>query len=322
LLTFPASLRFTDEDFMIRNLFTIVVLAVSTLAAETPLIDLVPSGATVIGGVHVDRTAGSPFGQFILSRMNESHKDIQKFIDATGFDPRRDLRELVFASAAEPKGPGLILGRGVFNGPQILAAAATKGGTQTTYKGVDLVETPGGKRTGALAVIDGSLAIAGDPALVRAAIDRRSTTAPASPLIPKATALSGAYDAWVVASGQFRPPVTAAPGSNRPNMPGSAAMQGIVETSGGLTFGAVVRFDGQAVTRSDKDALALVDVIHFLSSMVQVNGSQNPDVQKLQPVLDSLDVKAEANIVKVSVAIPQSDLEQIVKPKRSIRAAR
>jgi hypothetical protein len=56
--------------------------------------------------------------------------------------------------------------------------------------------------------------------------------------------------------------------------------------------------------------------------MVQVNGSQNPDVQKLQPVLDSLEVKAEANIVKVSVAIPQSDLEQIVKPKRSIRAAR
>jgi hypothetical protein len=307
---------------MIRNLFTIAVLAVSTLAAETSLIDLVPPGATVIGGIHVDRTAGSPFGQFVLSRMNESDKDVQKFIDATGFDPRRDLRELVFANAAERKGPGLILGRGVFNGPQILAAVTMKGGTQTSYKGIDLVETAGGKRPGTLAVVDGSLAIAGDPVMVRAAIDRRSGAPTSSPLAPKATALSGAYDAWAVASGQFRPPLTAAPGSNRPNVPGSAAMQGIVETSGGLTFGAVVRFDGQAVTRSDKDALALVDVIRFLSSMVQVNGSQSPDVQKLQPVLDSLEVKAEANVVKVSAAIPQSDLEQIMKPKRSVRAAR
>jgi hypothetical protein len=99
-------------------------------------------------------------------------------------------------------------------------------------------------------------------------------------------------------------------------------MQGITETSGGLTFGDVVRFDVQAVTRSDEDALGLVDVIHFLSSMVQGNGSQNPDVQKLQPVLDSLDVKAEANLVKVSLAIPQSDLKRLVKPKRSLRAAR
>jgi hypothetical protein len=97
-------------------------------------------------------------------------------------------------------------------------------------------------------------------------------------------------------------------------MPGSAGLQGIVETSGGVTFGATIQFAGEALTRSDKDAQALVDVVKFITSMMQMN-STNPDTQKLQPILDSLQVSAQGTTVKMSFSIPQMELERLVQPR-------
>src|ERR1051325_9305106 len=123
MLMFSIRRRMTGEATMIRFTLAMAALAVSAFAAEPTLISLVPAEATVIGGIHVDSTVSSPFGQFILSQVNQGDKDFQEMIAATGFDPRQDLREIVFASASQQaKGPGLILARGVFNGPQILSA--------------------------------------------------------------------------------------------------------------------------------------------------------------------------------------------------------
>ncbi len=44
----------------------------------------------------------------------------------------------------------------------------------------------------------------------------------------------------------------------------------------GVRFGDNVVVTADAVTRSDKDAQALVDVVHFLASMVQSDEEQDP----------------------------------------------
>jgi hypothetical protein len=97
--------------------------------------------------------------------------------------------------------------------------------------------------------------------------------------------------------------------------------QNIRETSAGLELGSVVRLSAEALTRSDKDAQALVDVIRFMATMVRNNDTNNPDAQRFQSILDSLEVRAEASTVKLSVAVPESDLEQWIKPKRRTKRA-
>ncbi|MBC8165375.1 MAG: hypothetical protein H7Y20_05835 [Bryobacteraceae bacterium] len=302
-----------------RTLLAFTLLAIPAFSADGQLINLVPAEAAVIGGIHVDRTAGSQFGQFVLSHVKGTDKDFEEFVSTTGFDPRRDVREIVFASLADAHAPGLVLARGVFNGPQILAAAKAKsGGTSSIYKGVNLLDSPQGKTMRSLGFIDGSLAIAGDSVLVRATIDRRNGTPVNSALVTKALNLSNSYDAWMATSGVFRSPVTVpAPGKG-------LSIEGIVSTSGGLTFDSIIRFTGEAVTRSDKDALALVDVIRFLSSMVQMNSGNQPGGPRLQPLFESLQARADANVVKLSFAIAQADLERMMElnKEQPVRASR
>lgn len=291
---------------MIRNALALTLLAVAAFAAEVPLLSFVPADAKTLGGMHVDRTLSSPFGQFLLSQINDNEKDFQEFVNTTGLDPRRDIREVLMAGADDTRKNGVVIARGVFNGPRILAAAQSKGGVMTSYKGIPVAASKDGQW---LTVFDGSIAAMGQQALVQYAIDRRaSSTVPTTALARKASALAARYDAWLVAAG----PITA-----NAKAPGAPALAGILETSGGVEFGATVRMSGEALTRSDKDAQALVDIVRFLTTMLQNNSQNNPDVQRLQAVLNSLDVRAEGPAMKFSMAIPQADLEQLMKPMKA-----
>jgi len=290
-------------------------------AADASLLQLVPADLNVIGGVNIDRAANSPFGQYVLSQVKDGDNDFREFVAAAGFDPRRDLREVVFASpAAGQHSPGVVLARGVFNGPQILAAVQAKGhgGTVTTYNGVSLLEKDGHS----IGFVDGSLAVAGQSDLVRAALDRRSGTPAASALSAKASAAQSQFDAWMVTSGVFIAPMPRSKGSRQaranPVMPN---LQGILETSGGLKFGTLIEFSAQALTRSNQDAQALSDVVKFLASMVQMNGDKNPDVAPMLAILQSLNVTTDGATVRLSFSIPEQELEKLVGQKGQARAA-
>ncbi len=295
------------------------LLSVSVFAADTALLTLAPASAKVIGGIHVDRTRNSQFGQFVLAQMNSSDSNFQEFVSATGFDPRRDLLEVVFASSEAGKNaPSLVMARGIFNGPQIFAAikAKAESGAVTKYRGVDILDLKNGNAS--LAFVDGSLALAGDPGMLRAALDRRAGAGTASALTAKATTASGKYDAWMVTNGVFVAPLPNSGSGNGPQVPN---LQGILETSGGLTFGSIIRFNGEALTRSDKDAQGLADVVRFLASMIQMNGGNNPEMQIVQSLFTSLDVKAEASTVKLSFSLPEADLEKLMQQTKTRRPA-
>ena len=79
---------------------------------------------------------------------------------------------------------------------RILEAALSQGQTAETYKGVEILGDPA---KGSLAFLDGTLAIAGDDADVRAAIDRRSATVGiGADLAAQVNQLSTTEDAWFV----------------------------------------------------------------------------------------------------------------------------
>src|SRR5690242_20371062 len=187
---FPhATLVVDREVFMIklRNI-CVALLAVPLLAVaatDPTLLRLVMPDAKVVAGLQVTQTKSSAFGQFILSRMQVEDPQFQKFITKTGFDPRRDVTEIVMASnweQATPQSRWLVAARGVFNIPMITSAAIANGGASTDFQGLSILTyAPTDQQQAALngiAFLDQSTAIMGDIASVKSAIQRQRAKTP------------------------------------------------------------------------------------------------------------------------------------------------
>src|SRR5947209_3118608 len=106
-------------------------IATCALAAVDPtLLSMVPPDARVLSGIQVAQSKASPFGQYILSQMSTDDPGFQKFIDETGFDPKRDLTELLVAtSGTVDMSSVVLLGKGAFNPARIFTVAKNMGVT-------------------------------------------------------------------------------------------------------------------------------------------------------------------------------------------------
>src|ERR1700685_2447881 len=79
--------------------FSLFLVAATASAGVTPaLLNLVMPDATVVSGMNVAQSLTSPFGQYILSQMQFNDSELVQFISTTGFDPRKDLLEIVAAT--------------------------------------------------------------------------------------------------------------------------------------------------------------------------------------------------------------------------------
>lgn len=77
-----------------------------------------------------------------------------------------------------------------------------------------------------------------------------------------------------------------------------------------------MRISGEAIARSDKDATALADVFRFVAGLVQLR-SGNPRPQVLADLLNSLEIKTEANRLTFSMAVPEAQLEEMIRNHRT-----
>lgn len=313
----------------IRHATAVFAFAASSIfGADAGLLALAPPDTKVVAGVYVDRTRNSPFGQFVLSQIKDENPDFNRFVAAAGFDPRRDVREVItFSDQTGGRGAkhsGLVAATGVFNGPQILAAIkAEGGGSITAYNGVDILSTKGGAEQGGVAFLNGSLALMGNLSLVKAAIDRgRSSPQLDATLSSKVSEVSGRFDAWFVATGFATPGAAAMPRGALPQRSVAAnTLQGIQQTSGGVKFGSTVEFSGEAVARSEKDAQSLVDVGKFLSGMLTMKQNQDPQAARFVALLQNLSLTTQGNTVQVRLSVPETELEGLLESRKAPRRA-
>ena len=223
-----------------------------------------------------------------------------------------------------PDNHWIVAAHGTFNIPKITATAQANGGAIVPYQGVNIVTRLANSDSQVdtvLAFLDGSTALVGDPTSVKAAIDRKKSNAPADgAVLAKAQSISSGKDFWFV---------TLVPLSNfsaaipDPNL--SGAMQGnllaaINQMSGGIRFGDTVTISAEAVTRSEKDAQALVDVVKFFAGLVQLNRQKDPAAGQVATLLDTLQTSTAGNITTISLAIPEQQLEQLLNSARPARA--
>jgi hypothetical protein len=294
----------------------------SAPAADATLLGLVPPDAKVIAGVRVTEAKASPFGQYALSRMHpDGEQGFEKLIAATGFDPRRDVSEILVATAApDTRTQGIIAVRGVFDPARIQSAATARGCSTSSVLGVTMFTAGDAGKSGALALPDATTAMLGDVDSVKAAIGRyRSMTKPGDDLRKKAQAASqdasgAANDFWfvtLVPLSEFAPPATAeSPGGAPQNL---AAFQTVQQASGGVRFTAnSVRLAAQLVMRSDKDAQAIADVIRFLVTMVQSHRERDPATGNLTSLLDTVTLDTSANVTQVALVLPEAQVEQLL----------
>src|SRR5262249_46705030 len=133
-----------------------------------------------------------------LSQLEAAH--LQQLATLTGFDPTRDVQELLLASSGAPGGKtGLALARGTFDANRIQAMIQMAGGTTEVYNGATLLEDP--MKQNAVAFLNPSLAVAGDIASVKGAIDRQSSPTVLDPSVQaQVTQWSNSEDAWVISN--------------------------------------------------------------------------------------------------------------------------
>ncbi len=287
--------------------------ALPGLAADPQLLTLVMPDAKVLAGVNVQQAITTPFGQYVLAQIqSQQQQQLQALITLTGFDPTKDVTELLVASDAEPAGhSGLALARGNFPVSQIAAAATLAKAVTETYGGVTILEDP--KQTQGFAFPNGTLVIAGDLANVKAAIDRLKL--PAS--LPAAVTVqvnqwSGTQDAWVITT---VPPSTLHPPSGAPKVPGvggQAAFQTLLSAAAGVKFGNLVTLTAQAQADNPADAQSLANVLQMLANMAQLQSSNNPAVAALA---QSLKISTSGNVVNISASMPEAQFEQLTQQK-------
>ena len=259
---------------IIRPAFVLLLFATLLPAVDQQLMSLLMPDAKVVAGLNVDQAKNSPFGQFLLSRVQNGDAGLGKLTAVTGFDPRRDLHEVLMGTSGQPGQKGLVLARGTFDTPRIFAAAQLGGHTVENYKGVDILTGTEDATTHAVAFLDGAIAVAGDLDSVHGAIDRRSSNGSSldPALAAKVDQLSSSLDAWSVSTVPIATLANQQVGDMKLNgILSTDMLKAILATSGGIKFGAVIQFSGEAMARSAKDATALADVARFLGTMVQAN---------------------------------------------------
>ena len=312
------------------------LLCAGANGADPRLMNLVMPDANTLAGVNVTNAEITPFGQYVLNQLTLSaNDDLQKFITATGFDPRHDVTEILAATSGSVDKPtGLVIALGNFNVDQLTAALTTKSSGVSTqdYNGAKLVlgETKDQQQE-AIAFMGSTIAVLGDVASVKAAIDRSSHANSINPaLATHVQSLSLNNDAWAVTTNSISALMPGLAGGPGTPAPGGAAglsqmaqmFKGIVGSNGGVKFGDTVVITGQAVTVDAQTAKSLADVVQAIASIAAMAGAGNdPNIAALAQLMQGLKVTADGVNVNITLSVPEAQLEAVINQMKKPRVA-
>jgi hypothetical protein len=295
----------------------VVLLSASAFAADTQLLNLVMPDAQVMAGMNVTTSKISPFGQYLLTQISANDQGLRDFVSKTGFDPRQDVSEILAASTGNAAAPsGIVLARGNFNVDSLVSLISAEHKQQvTSYAGARLITGTDPKDTHAIAFIGTSIAVLGDVASVKAALDRAGSVNSISPaLATKVQALSTTQDAWSVSLASIGSMI---PGGIGPkDGPATQAFQlvkNIQSSSGGVKFGTIIQVTGQAVADTPQNATALADIVRMVAGLVSMTAAQDPHVASAVQMLQSLKVTTDGAAVNISAGFPEAQVEELIK---------
>lgn len=278
-----------------RRLCFIYLLAVCLLpAAEGSLPGYLPPETRALIGVRLRSLAKSPLFREAASQASASGADWMTVASMIGFDPLKDIDEVLIASASDrPNAPALLVVRGRFNVARLANDAKR-------YRGVPVLTSGGKGAESVIALLDSSTALAGDTDLVHAAIDHRgSASAVSEELLQRAETLRERYDVWGVGT------VPTGAASNVSQAPGLDAVDrfefGVILSNG-------IEASAELHARTQKDMEKLATSVQFLKAMTAT-----------RPGAPASKVKFETQMVgeslKLSVVVPEAELRKAMQSR-------
>src|SRR4051794_5885778 len=101
---------------MVRKILAgLVLLTPFAAGSDASLLSLIMPDARMVVGVDLGRLRLSPLSASFSNGLQNANPELQKLMEAAGFDPFRDLQEILFASPGTGKHPpALIVARGNF----------------------------------------------------------------------------------------------------------------------------------------------------------------------------------------------------------------
>jgi hypothetical protein len=275
----------------------VLLLAVRAVpAADATLTDLFPAGTKVVFGINVRKVAASPLAQAGLTQAKAQVQaqaaaaDWLKIASLAGFDPLRDIDEVLLATNGEgPNPPSLIVATGRFDVARLAQGARR-------YLDVPLL---GGDNPtdGVVALLNPSTALAGDRPTVLATLDHLGNGAQIDPALARRIAAARArYDIWGLGD---RPEGFVAPAPQASGLESIDRFQFGVSLSHGLELGAEVH------ARSPKDAEQIGAMLATVQAFIKAK----------QPTAGSakFDVHAEDGTFQLAMTIPEAELLKAVR---------
>lgn len=202
--------------------FALAALASAQIHPDPVLARMVPPGAVMLLGVRMDRIKTTPMYRMLVTSGKLA--DLDTFTRQTGFDPRRDVRELLLAASPSATG-AVLLARGSFHVIQ-------DGGLKVAKHGEYAIHQQG---EFGYCLLDSTTAAAGPLPMLYAALDHwHSGAPPATPkLLDQTARIPASSQIWGVSLGGF-------------NVPGTLSM-----SKGSLDFGPIFRGVEQTVFWAD-----------------------------------------------------------------------
>jgi hypothetical protein len=277
------------------RLALLALVAARLVVAGDSALNFLPADTKVVVGIRVSAIRESALFKDAGADAQKLGEEWMKMVAITGFDPLHDIDDiLIFSPADNEKAATLMAVRGRFNLERMGAGAKR-------YKGIALVgEGADGKSV--VALLDATTALAGEPAAVRAAIDRRGHGAPLdAALAARVQSLAERFDIW--GTGE-RPEGFVAPTGKREDLDSIDRFEFGIRISKGLEFAAEIH------ARSPQDAEKLAASVTMLQAMMS---SRGPEVPKF-------DVQVKDGTIKISLALSEDDLKKAIAAQRGASA--
>lgn len=279
-------------------------LLAGSLAAEprvdNVLIRMVPPSATYLLGLRVGEIRDS----VLFRKFAEpgEFKALNDFARATGFDPRRDVDEVLFVKT---KSGSVLLARGTFQ----LTDEAFRGRKRLRHGVYNIWSL----NDNAVCVLDRTLAVMGDMVSVAAALDEwtAGNHTAGQAWLGHAKAIDAGNPMWGVATG------TAALLGELPTGRGAAEMQlarvlqGLEDTWFEASFAAGFKGRIGGVAANEKDASTLRDAAKGAVGMGRLSVPQNqPELLKFW---DGFQVEQQGRSVEIRIDVPQSQIDRLME---------
>jgi hypothetical protein len=287
----------------------LLLLFASALAAQ-PRIDnvlekMVPPSATGLVGAHMDQIKQTELYRQTVAV--QGFQGLDQFARETGFDPRRDVREILFVT----EGNGaVLLARGNFH----VNPGVMKNSSRTRVGRYDVWS----QGTDGFCILDSTLAAAGNIPAVIDAIKEWTSGAHtgAQRLLGYVSSVNPQFQLWGVSTGSGNFLVDHPPAANT-GLDFTVIFRSLQDYWFQADFTSGARAEIHANTHTEKDATNIRDAARGLIGLGRLN---TPDNQpELLKIWDGIAVDQQGRSLSIRADIPQTlvdKLVQILNPRK------